>query len=293
MRARCVRSCFCLSLLAVCFFAAGSDAVTVSSGKHFLWRVRNLPQPFYILGSVHAMRRSDYPLGREIDEAIAHCGRFVFESDNYHTDARIWRRKMREAQHYPAGVTLRDKVRPETYAHIRRVAKVRASEYDDVKPWAIAFFMVSHPYFHDISKRYGVEDYVYRRASPFAEFGGLETLDENIRVLAGMTDAESEAFLVQTFGHPGRIAWEMSKTIDAYKRGDTNALAAAYASEDREAPFITWRTIDQRNLRWIPRIEREMSSGKSTMIVVGARHLCGRNNVVALLKARGYRLEQL
>ena len=290
MKTFCLRSCFSVAL---CLLFVSAALPESPRDKHFLWRVTNVPSPFYILGSIHALRRSDYPFGQEIDEAIGQCKRFVFEYDSYHTDPRLWRRKMLAAQHYRAGTTLRDKIRPETYAHIQRIAKVRASEYDDVKPWAIAFFMVSHPYFHDISKRYGVEDYVLRRASPFAEFGGLETLDENIRVLAGMSDAESEVFLRQTFGHPDRIAWEMSKTIDAYKRGDTNALAAAYASEDREAPFITWRTIDQRNLRWIRRIEAEMSSGKPTMIVVGARHLCGRNSVVTLLQARGYILEQL
>jgi uncharacterized protein YbaP (TraB family) len=85
----------------------------------------------------------------------------------------------------------------------------------------------------------------------------------------------------------------MSNTIAAYKRGDTRALAVANAFEDREAPFITSRIIDRRNAEWIPRIEQEMHSGKATMIVVGARHLCGAHNVIAMLQARGYTLEQL
>jgi uncharacterized protein YbaP (TraB family) len=132
-----------------------------------------------------------------------------------------------------------------------------------------------------------------RRATPFAEFGGLETLDEYIRVLADMSDVESEVFLLQTFVHGDRLPVQMSRTIAAYKSGDTQALAATTAREDREAPFITWRTIDHRNTQWIPRIEQEMRSGKPTMIVVGARHLCGPNNLISKLQAKGYRLEQL
>lgn len=293
MRRFCLRSGLSLSFIGLGLFSAEPALAESASGKHFLWRVRNFAQPVYILGSIHALHRTDYPLGHEIDEAIGQCKRFVFEYDSYHTDPRLWRRKMREAQHYRAGVTLRDKIRPETYAHIQKIAKVRASEYDDVKPWAIAYFMLSHPYFHDIDTRYGTESYVIRRASPFAEFAGLETLDQHIGVLADMSDGESEVFLLQSFVHADRLALEMSNTIAAYKRGDTRALAVANAFEDREAPFITWRIIDQRNAEWIPPIEREMQSGKATMIVVGARHLCGPHNIISMLQARGYRLEQL
>ncbi|HEY2103521.1 MAG TPA: TraB/GumN family protein [Chthoniobacterales bacterium] len=293
MRMLCLRSCLSFFFITLGLFWTGPASAELATGKHFLWRVRNVPQPIYLLGSIHALRRSDYPLGREIDEAIGQCRRFVFEYDSYHTDPRLWQRKMLEAQHYRAGTTLKDKIRPETYAQIQRIAKVRASEYDDVKPWAIAYFMMSHPYFHDIHKRYGTDAYVIRRASPFAEYAGLETLDEHIRVLASMSDVESEVFLLQTFVHSDRIAQEMSNTIAAYKRGDTRALAAANAFEDRESPFLTSRIIDQRNAAWIPRIEQEIRSGKATMIVVGARHLCGPHNVIGLLQGRGYILEQL
>jgi uncharacterized protein YbaP (TraB family) len=36
-----------------------------------------------------------------------------------------------------------------------------------------------------------------------------------------------------------------------------------------------------------------MKSGKPTIIVVGARHLCGAHNVISMLQAKGYKLEQL
>src|SRR5919199_3934858 len=175
----------------VAAFCAPAVAVDhPTSRKHFLWRLVNAPQPFYILGSVHALRANDYPLGAEIDQAIRECRRFVFEYDSYHTDIRLWIRKIRAAEHYDAGTTLRQKVQPQTYAFIRKIAKVRASEYDDTKPWAIACFMIRHPFYHDVRAYYGVESYVTRRAPLFSEFGGLETLDENIRMFSSMSDAE-------------------------------------------------------------------------------------------------------
>lgn len=263
-----------------------------AESKHFLWRVTNAAQPFYILGSVHALRGSDYPLGSEIDDAISQCRRFVFEYDSYHTDVRLWLRKMREAEHYAAGTTLREKVQPNTYSLIRKIARVRASEYDDVKPWAIACFMIRHPFYHDVHAYYGVESYVTRKAGVFSEFAGLETLDENIHVFSGMSDSESEMFLLQTFAHDSNRT-VMARLVAAYKGGDTAGVAAADARREREAPYLQKRFITSRNAIWVPRIEKEIRSGKPTMIVVGARHLCGARSVIGMLQARGYRFRQL
>lgn len=42
-----------------------------------------------------------------------------------------------------------------------------------------------------------------------------------------------------------------------------------------------------------PKIEAAIRSGKPTMVVSGAMHFCGPRGVVAMLRARGYKIEQL
>jgi len=301
MRTRSPLQCFLLISIAVWSLSARPSlsetanpaAAQPVGAKHFLWRVTNAPQPVYLLGSYHALRGSDYPLGHEIDQAIGQCKRFVFEFDMKHSEEGNYSKKMRDQSHYPAGITLKQKVRSETYAYAQKIAKTRASTYNDMKPWAIAFFMMSHPYYYNVYSYWGVEGYVMRKAGASAEFGGLETADEHVRVLSDMRDIEGEVFLLQAFVYADANAANFGKEITAYKRGDSQALAAFDAQRDREAPFITWRIIDHRNAQWIPRIEQEMKSGKSTMIVVGARHLCGAHNVISMLQAKGYSLEQL
>jgi uncharacterized protein YbaP (TraB family) len=61
----------------------------------------------------------------------------------------------------------------------------------------------------------------------------------------------------------------------------------------KEAPTVWWRLLDRRNARWIPRIETVIKSGRPSMIVVGAAHFPGPHGVLALLRARGYKVEQL
>jgi uncharacterized protein YbaP (TraB family) len=282
----------CGFLLIIAFSPIFARSIN-AQGRHFLWRLTNRAQPFYLLGSVHALRASDYPLGDEIDNAIEQSRRILFEYDNYHVDEGTWRRKMRAEVHYPAGIRLREKISPKTYSYLQSIASVRSSEYDDVKPWAIACLMLRHPFYHDVRSYYGIENYVLRRAKASAEFGGLETLDQHIHVLSGMNDVESEVFLLQTLVQPGRNEAEMARLIEVYKRGDIAAVAAIDAERERGAPSLYRRLISDRNRAWLPRIETEIHSGKPTMIVVGARHLCGADSVVSLLQARGYKFEQL
>jgi uncharacterized protein YbaP (TraB family) len=43
----------------------------------------------------------------------------------------------------------------------------------------------------------------------------------------------------------------------------------------------------------IPKIEGYLRSGKTYIVAAGAAHLGGANGVLALLRQRGYRIEQL
>ena len=279
-------------MILIALHNAALAAEQSSGGKHFLWRVTSAQAPFYLLGSYHALRGSDYPLGAEIDRAIHDSKRFLFEF-NPNMPFEVWSKKLKDVALYPNGVTIKQKVRPETYAYIKKVAKMRESEYDSIKPWAIAMFLGQHPLFHSVSGYKGVESYVMKKAGGFSEIGGLETVDEHIAVLATMSDIEGEVMLLQTMVYADTGMTRFSTGVAAWKRGDLQGVLNSEAVQEKEAPFLTLRMIDRRNRNWIPKIEAAMKSDKPTMVVVGCRHLCGPNNVIALLQKRGYKLEQL
>ena len=48
-----------------------------------------------------------------------------------------------------------------------------------------------------------------------------------------------------------------------------------------------------RNRRWIPQIETMLAAPETTLVVVGAAHLVGRDGVVEMLRRKGYVVEQL
>jgi hypothetical protein len=125
------------------------------------------------------------------------------------------------------------------------------------------------------------------------EIGGLESVDEHVAVLGGLSDRDSEFMLRDALTQPTDDQKEFSRMYKAWRRGDTGALWAGDARLRNEAPRIAARLVEDRNVKWVPRIEAELKTGKPTAIVAGALHFAGPRGVIALLQQRGYQIEQL
>src|SRR6266404_8286532 len=86
--------------------------------KCCVWRVTNAKAPFYLVGSIHALGKKDYPLPTPYETALKDSNRFVFEFDpTRHTE---FEKKFEAAARYPRGQDIRSKVSPELLAWLRK-----------------------------------------------------------------------------------------------------------------------------------------------------------------------------
>src|SRR3954452_6147553 len=82
-----------------------------------VWCVTNAKAPFYLVGSIHALSKKDYPLPKPYDVALKDSSRFVFEFDpSQHAE---FQKKFAAAAKYPAGQDMRSKVSPQLLAWLR------------------------------------------------------------------------------------------------------------------------------------------------------------------------------
>jgi uncharacterized protein len=290
--------CVCASLVHAAPRSTSSNAKTSqasaaksSAGKHCLWRITNAKWSFYLLGSIHRLRAQDFPLPAAVDQAVAQSQQFYFEYDFNRDDE--FARKLVAAAKLPHGVQIKDKVHAKTWDYLRTTARGGGTEWMNLKAWAIAMFVMDYPAQERLSAS-GVDDYVWKKArARNCRTRGLESIDEHVAVFGGMSDVESEAYLLQAIVYASQHDHDTREMISAWKAGNTERLSAIQTPVVREAPGLHPRFLQWRNERWIPVIESAINSGKPTMIVAGAAHFSGPNSVIAMLRARGYQIEQL
>lgn len=274
-----------------------------------VWRVTNAKAPFYLVGSVHALSPKDYPLPSPYEMALRDSKRLIFEFNPNLGDE--FGKKFTVAGKYPPGQDIRSKIDPRllawlrmntsaidwTYSKSDKKYHATLKSFDTelkYKPWWIAHHYYDIRNYSDVTGKKGVDSYLSSRAKKAGkELSGLESVDEHVAVLGGLSDLDSQILLLDTLVYSSQATAEFNRLRSAWRRGDTGTLWDGDARLRKEAFWIAGRLLDQRNARWIPRIEREIKSGKPTAIVAGALHFSGPNSVIVLLQKRGYKIEQL
>ena len=248
----------------------------------------------YLAGSWHALRSADYPLPPPYKRAFESCARLAFEISPH--DLARSGDMVDRAGAYPTNDNLKNHVDPRTYNYLRRLfGMVGISEamFSRYRPWYISMALQS-PSHHGLSSALGVESFLEKGAQAASKpMDGLESLREHIDVYTGLSDRGSEALLLLTFIPAEKGTADFTRMMAAWRRGDADFLANAVHEGFRDFPAMANRLLGARNRNWIPKLEGYLRSGKTYLVVVGAAHLGGPDGVVALLRARGYKIEQL
>ena len=281
-----------LSVVALSLVSAAPEPIKSGGGKHCLWQVKNAKAPFYLLGSIHRLRDSDYPLPSVVEQAISQSQQFYFEIDPKR-DEELGR-KLEAASKLPRGQEIKNRVHAKTWEYLRSGARGGGFDWVHLKAWAIAMYVLDYPVHVHLSGAYGIDNYIEKKAQARnCSMRGLESVDEHVAVFGGMSDVESEAYLLQAIVYADRHDEFAREMVSAWKTGNTERLASMDVPVVREAPGLNPRFTTARNARWVPVIENAIKSGKPTMIVAGAMHFSGSQSVIAMLRARGYQIEQL
>ena len=260
-----------------------------------VWKVTSGSNVLYLGGSIHALKSSDYPLPAAYNRAFDASDRLVCEVDQkalLDSSSGILK-----AGQYPKGDSLKNHVDPRTYDYLRRVfrlLKIPEAKFARYRPWFLSLVLQA-PALHGMSETLGVEEFLIRRARANSKpVSGLESAREHADVFLGLTDRQSEAMLLIMFLPAQRSRGSTGDEIaKAWKRGDADTDTRIMIDEFRNFPSLAERFLTDRNRKWLPKIEGYLQSGKTYFVVAGTAHMGGPNGVVALLRDRGYHIEQL
>ena len=94
--------------------------------------------------------------------------------------------------------------------------------------------------------------------------------------------------LEQTLNELDEADTEMAKLATAWRDGHLETLSEGLLADFKAFPGLYETLVKNRNASWVEPLERYLRDGRHYLVVVGALHLVGRDNVIDLLKARGH-----
>jgi hypothetical protein len=292
MRAKAAR--WLTALLAAALLAVGS-----ASADPAAWRIAGPDGgEIVLLGSMHMLRASDYPLPTAVDGLVDRAETIVMEIDLDDVDLPAQQRVILEKALLPQGTVLADVVDGEIYGVLEQGAAQAGIDLELLtrfEPWFLAITML------EVGMRKigfeaerGIEQYVLGLSSGDGkEVLGLETLEFQIDIFDAMSPELQQEFLVQTLTELDDAETTMNAMGDAWRAGELETLSDELLASFDEFPSLYETLVTERNEKWVGLLEDMLDDRTRYLVVVGALHLVGSGSVIELLTARGHAVERL
>jgi uncharacterized protein YbaP (TraB family) len=296
-----------LSVAAATFAAAGLlSAYTQSPSaparpapraeKHMLFRVQGKSgATVYLLGSVHLLDAKAGVLPAVVDSAFAHAKTVAFEASLDTIQMRGM--EMMARGQYTNGATLSSSLSAANRPKVDSILKqygLSIQQVDRFKPWLVSVLLTQMAMQKaQFQAQYGVDMQINTRAKQAGKSViGLETVDFQLGLFDRVPAADQERMITMT-NSPDSSAHMLSRIKDAWLSGDATLIDSLLNQSSVEAPGFYAMMVTDRNKSWIPKIEQLLGGKDDALVVVGAAHLVGKDGVVAMLKAKGYTIEQM
>ena len=286
-----------LGVLAVAASLFAQQSERPAPAKSCLWEVETSTNTIFLLGSLHVLKSSAYPLAAEIDRAYAASQRLVFETDIGAMMEPAVQAKMLELGVYPEGQNLYQNISASTRQALEKKLNdlgLPAAHFSRFKPWFLAVTLTTLELQRlGFNPLYGIDLHFYNKAkSDEKELAYLESVGYQLDLLGKMSLQDQRSFLNQTLKDLEIAAQLADDMLTAWQNGDADKLFELLFKSFEDYPGIEDRLLIRRNQDWLQKIEKILKESKITMVVVGAGHLVGPNSLIELLRQRGYRVKQ-
>ncbi|MBT8423110.1 MAG: TraB/GumN family protein [Gammaproteobacteria bacterium] len=289
-----VRMFSALALTAL--LALSSTAAT--AGPLPLWEIESADNRVLIMGSVHFLRPSDYPLRDGLNEAYDIADTITMEINMAEIDQLAMQSTITSLAIDPDGSSLRELMGQSAFAEAEQQAaelKIPLAMFETFEPW-FAALSVSQLRMVQLGfdPAWGVEAMLTRKAvKENKTLAGLETIAEQLGFMDGLDIPTQRKFLLQSLEDAASVANEVDTIVEAWKQGDAGALEQSLLESLEDAPQLYDALLVRRNKNWVAPISALREKPGDHLVVVGAMHLVGDDSVLAMLKDAGIKSRQL
>ena len=257
-----------------------------------------------LMGTIHLGPEEGWNFSPSVTRGLARADRFVMETDLRQATEEAVSNLVANLVIMEHPNTLFDVISPETaklleekdgelalHGMPRRARRI-------MKPWFIAIGLVE-----SISSESGFNTASAAETALMEALGdrpllGLETFEEQMRMLDGLSPEIQDLMLRDTLLRLDQAVEETQALVLAWRTGDLVGLEASAREGTDALPELEAFyeiLLDQRNRRWLPTLQTFLDdprhAGETVFVGVGALHLVGPNGLVSLLRRAGYQVE--
>jgi len=269
-----------------------------AEAKTFAWKATGKGGTIYLMGSIHVMSASFYPLNPALDAAFKDSDLLVEEVDLAEMQDPMAQMKMLTRGMLPSDQSLDKVLSPATLALVKKATADMGGDSGPLmrfKPWMLAVALQGMELMKaGFDPSLGLDQHFYEQAKEGGKaVQGLETVEFQISRFDGMTLEQQDRFLAETLKELATETATVGKLGDAWKTGDVAAVERVALADLKSDPAMYQRLLVERNKNWMPKIEALFARRGRALVVVGAAHLIGPDGLLAMLRAKGYTIEQL
>lgn len=280
--------------------AAALEAAKASrgGGSPALWTLRDEDTTIHLLGTVHLLRPELDWMSPEIEAAIAGAGTVVFEADTTSPEAQRELMKFYTTQgFFTDGAQLTNFLSEGETEELKAALETVGLPIEALlphRPWMAAVnISVTQMLDEGFDPESGVEKVIERAALAHgAGFAYLETVEQQLGGLAGLSYCDQVDFLMATVDGVGEGTAALDLLVDEWADGDVTGIGVLMANPEMlgSQPIYDVMMTD-RNALWVPQITAMLEEPGTVLVAVGAGHLAGKDSVIEMLRNEGYTVE--
>ncbi len=287
-----------LGLRPVCALLGIFLTLTVWARPLPLWEIADDDSRVLLMGSVHLLRASDYPLRDGLNQAYELADTLTMEIDMSKVSAASSQDAIANISIDPQGRKLRDLVGSDAYEQANGMAEklgIPLMMFDQFEPWFAALSVTQLRMVQlGFDPAWGVEAVFTRKAvAEQKPMAGLETLVEQLGFMDRLDPQTQKVFLLQSLEDAATVEDEVETVVQAWANGDVEQLENSLLEGLTDAPLLYQALLVERNKNWVAPIQQLLERPGTHLVVVGAMHLVGDNSVLAMLQQSGIESRQL
>jgi hypothetical protein len=286
-----------LHLLLWLGLAFSPPALLAQTDAPALWKIGGPKGSVHLFGSFHMLPPDVKWRTPALQSALDGASSVVLETDLATLqDPKAVQALFAKFGMLPQGQTLAGVLGQRAYADLEKTAaevQVPPETLSAFRPWlagtVLAVMSIARLGFNPDA---GVDQQIAQWAKANGKaLRSLESNEAQFQVFAGLSPRQEAEFLAVTLRQIGEAPRLLKEMLAAYRKGDTAGIERTINAGFDDFPALRERLFKARHDKWLPQIEKMIAQGGNHVVVVGAGHLVGPDSVVAMLRAKGIRIE--